>query len=58
MTPMVKTQVRESWERLVGDGVRFHTSVSVVMDTFTFLDRNATRAVALGWKGHLPSCRA
>jgi predicted nucleic acid-binding protein len=46
-------RARESWERLVGDGVRFHTSVAVVMETFTFLDRNAARAVALIWKTSL-----
>jgi predicted nucleic acid-binding protein len=46
-------RARESWERLMGDGVRFHTSVAVVMETFTFLDRNAARAVALTWKTSL-----
>ncbi|HET6282054.1 MAG TPA: PIN domain-containing protein, partial [Polyangia bacterium] len=29
------------------------TSVPVVMETFTFLDRNTTRDVALSWKGAL-----
>jgi predicted nucleic acid-binding protein len=27
-----------------------HTSIPVVIETFTFLDRNATRDVALTWK--------
>ena len=31
-------------------GARLHTSVPVVIETFTFLDRNANRDVALAWK--------
>lgn len=46
-------RARETWDRLLGEGVRFHTSVSVVMETFTFLDRHASRAVALTWKASL-----
>ncbi len=30
--------------------VKIYTSVPVVLETFTFFDRNATRDVALGWK--------
>lgn len=41
------------WEQLLGAGVRFHTSMSVVLETFTFLDRNAARDVALAWKDSL-----
>ena len=41
------------WERLLGAGVKFHTSVPVVLETFTFLDRNAMRDVALTWKDSL-----
>jgi uncharacterized protein len=33
-----------------GTGARLHTSVPVVIETFTFLDRNANRDVALIWK--------
>jgi uncharacterized protein len=43
-------QAREQWERLQGAGARLHTSVPVVIETFTFLDRNANRDVALAWK--------
>ena len=43
-------QAREQWELLRGAGARLHTSVSVVIETFTFLDRNAHRDVALTWK--------
>jgi predicted nucleic acid-binding protein len=46
-------RAREMWERLLGAGVKFHTSVPVVLETFTFLDRNAMRDVALTWKDSL-----
>ncbi|MGQ0683184.1 type II toxin-antitoxin system VapC family toxin [Bradyrhizobium sp.] len=43
-------QAREQWELLQGAGARLHTSIPVVIETFTFLDRNAVRDVALAWK--------
>lgn len=43
-------QAREQWEVLRGSGARLHTSVPVVIETFTFLERNANRDVALAWK--------
>jgi predicted nucleic acid-binding protein len=43
----------EAWDELVGKGTRIYTSVPVVLETFTFLDRNATRDVALTWKDAL-----
>src|SRR5438477_6152457 len=43
-------QAREQWELLQGAGAKLHTSVPVVIETFTFLDRNALRDVALAWK--------
>jgi predicted nucleic acid-binding protein len=46
-------RARATWEQLQGDGVRVHTSVPVVLETFTFLDRNAARSVALAWKDAL-----
>jgi len=46
-------RARATWEQLIGAGVRFHTSVPVVLETFTFLDRNAARDVALAWKDSL-----
>ena len=46
-------RARAAWEQLLGDGVRFQTSVPVVLETFTFLDRNAARDVALAWKESL-----
>lgn len=46
-------RARETWEQLVAAGTRFHTSIPVVMDTFTFLDRNTSRPTALRWKHSL-----
>jgi predicted nucleic acid-binding protein len=43
-------RARDIWGRARGAGVTFHTSVPVVLETFTFLDRNALRDVALAWK--------
>jgi uncharacterized protein len=43
-------RAREQWDALRGAGARLHTSVPVVIETFTFLDRNAMRDVALAWK--------
>jgi predicted nucleic acid-binding protein len=43
-------QAREQWEVLQRAGAKLHTSIPVVIETFTFLDRNANRDVALEWK--------
>lgn len=43
-------QAREQWDRLRGAGAKLHTSVPVVIETFTFLERNTNRDVALAWK--------
>jgi predicted nucleic acid-binding protein len=43
-------RAREQWDTLRSAGAHLHTSVPVVIETFTFLDRNATRDVALAWK--------
>jgi predicted nucleic acid-binding protein len=43
-------QAREHWNLLLGAGAKLHTSVPVVIETFTFLERNANRDVALAWK--------
>ena len=43
-------QAREQWDLLQRAGAKLHTSVPVVIETFTFLDRNATRDVALAWR--------
>jgi len=43
----------ETWTQLTGAGAKLHTSASIVVETFTFLDRNTTRSVALAWKDSL-----
>src|SRR5579863_4956280 len=43
-------QAREQWNHLGEAGAKLFTSVPVVIETFTFLDRNANRDVALVWK--------
>ena len=50
-------RARETWEQLLGAGVVLHTSVSVALETFTFLDRHARRGVALIWKDSLKTVR-
>ena len=50
-------RARDAWDRLVGGGSRPFTSVPVVLETFTFLDRNATRQVALAWRASLTGVR-
>jgi predicted nucleic acid-binding protein len=44
------SQAREQWDLLHGAAAKLHTSVPVAIETFTFLDRNANRDVALAWK--------
>jgi uncharacterized protein len=46
-------RAREQWELLHGAGAKLHTSIPVVIETFTFLHRNANRDVALTWKESL-----
>jgi uncharacterized protein len=41
---------REQWDLLRGTGAKLHTSIPVVLETFTFLERNADRNAALAWK--------
>jgi uncharacterized protein len=43
-------RAREQWDLLRGTGAALHTSIAVIIETFTFLDRNANRDVALAWK--------
>jgi hypothetical protein len=43
-------QAREQWDILRAAGAKLHTSIPVVLETFTFLERNANRDVALAWK--------
>jgi len=47
----------ETWRRLLQDGRGLATSIPVVMETFTFLERNTTREAALRWKDSLGDVR-
>lgn len=44
------TEARDHWELLQTSGARLYTSVPVIIETFTFIDRNARRDVALAWR--------
>lgn len=41
------------WTLLLDAAARLHTSVPVVIETFSFLERNVRREVALRWKDRL-----
>ena len=43
----------EAWDQITGLHARLHTSVPIVLEAFTFLDRHATRDVAIAWKDSL-----
>lgn len=43
-------QAVEQWEQLCSAGAKLHTSIPVVIESFTFLERNANRDVAMVWK--------
>ena len=40
-------QAREQWDLLRENAAKLHTSIPVIIETFTFLERNANRDVAL-----------
>jgi predicted nucleic acid-binding protein len=42
-----------TWTQLEDVGARLRTSVPVILETFTFLERNTAREVALAWKDSL-----
>jgi uncharacterized protein len=48
-------RARAAWDDVIGSGAKLRTSIPVVLETFTFLDRNAPRKVALAWKDSLAS---
>jgi predicted nucleic acid-binding protein len=52
-TDPLHRRAAETWDGLLRDGARAVTSVPVVLETFTFLERNAAREVALRWKDAL-----
>jgi predicted nucleic acid-binding protein len=46
-------RAKETWDLMESMGARTRTSIPVVLETFTFLERNTTRDVALAWKDSL-----
>jgi predicted nucleic acid-binding protein len=46
-------EARQLWNSLREAGAKLHTSIPVVLETFTFLERNANRDVAVAWKDSL-----
>jgi predicted nucleic acid-binding protein len=44
------TRARDQWRVLHEVGAKLYTSIPVVIESFTFLDRNANRDVALTWR--------
>lgn len=49
-TDPLHARAAATWRRLQQSAAPLATSVPVVMETFTFLERNTTREVALKWK--------
>lgn len=43
----------ETWREVTAARARLFTSTPIVLETFTFLDRNTSRDVALSWKDSL-----
>lgn len=43
-------RARAAWNAVTTEGGQAFTSVPVVMETFTFLDRNTSRATAIQWQ--------
>lgn len=50
-------RARETWQRLLLDRCRLYSSVPIVIETFTFLERNTDRGTALLWKDSLQTLR-
>lgn len=49
---------REHWATLLAMGAKLYTSIPVILETFTFLQRNASRDVALAWRASIYETRA
>ncbi len=46
-------RAKDRWKQLDADGGKRFTSIPVILETFTFLDRNTNRQIALLWKKEL-----
>ncbi len=47
------SRAADYWEMLQEAAARLQTSIPVVIETFTFLERNTSRDVALAWKNSI-----
>ena len=43
-------RAREHWETMQEAGARLHTSVAIVLETYTYLDRKGSRELASSWR--------
>ncbi len=50
-------RARATWTDLVEAGAKLTASVPIILETFTFLERNANRDVALDWRSSIESLR-
>jgi len=50
-------RARSAWTTLLSTGSRLVTSIPVVIETFTFLDRNASRQTAILWREEVTKLR-
>lgn len=50
-------RARESWDLIGRSGAKPVTSIPVVLETFTFIDRRGSRELALRWKASLATVR-
>jgi len=46
-------RARAAWDALLRGGARLFSSVAVVLETFTYLDRRGSRELALTWRRSL-----
>ena len=56
-TDPLHARAKAAWEDLQRVGPRLVTSVPVVLETFTFLDRRGSRELALRWEASLAALR-
>ncbi len=50
-------RARSGWSLLLEQGAKIFTSLPVVLETFTYLDRRGSRELALQWKKSLDSVK-
>ena len=56
-TDIYHRDARDTWDALSRDGARLVTSVPVIVETFTYLDRKGSRDIAMRWREGLGEVR-